>query len=106
MLEGSDVVVGFADPDDGRLVGFARVVTDFVYKALVLDVIVDAPARGTGLGGVIMDAVISHPRLAGVRHFELYCRPELVPFYERWGFTDDLGELRFMRRGPSPGPGG
>ena len=104
MLEGSDVVLGFEDSETGRLVGFARVISDFVYKALVLDVIVATSHRGTGLGAALMDAVIEHPRLTDVAHFELYCRPGLVPFYERWGFSADLGELRFMRRGASPTP--
>jgi GNAT superfamily N-acetyltransferase len=104
MLEASDVVLGFEDEESGRLVGFARVITDFVYKALVLDVIVAASHRGTGMGKALMDAVIEHPELKDVLHFELYCRPELVPFYERWGFTADLGEMRFMRRGASPMP--
>lgn len=70
----------------------------------MLDVIVEASHRRTGMGRELMDAVLGHLRLEGVLHFELYCRPELVPFYERWGFTDDLGELRFMRRGSSPEP--
>jgi GNAT superfamily N-acetyltransferase len=104
MLEGSDVVVGFVDESNGRLAGFARVITDFVYKALVLDVIVDEGYRRTGLGARLMDEVIGHPRLQGVLHFELYCRPELVPFYERWGFTNELGVIQFMRRGVSMTP--
>jgi GNAT superfamily N-acetyltransferase len=104
MLEATDVSLGFEEEEGGRLVGFARVITDFVYKALVLDVIVAASHRGTGLGAALMDAVMGHPRLRDVVHFELYCRPGLVPFYERWGFSDDLGELRFMRRGASPVP--
>jgi GNAT superfamily N-acetyltransferase len=104
MLEGSNVALGFEDEESGRLVGFARVITDFVYKALVLDVIVAASHRGTGMGRALMDAVIEHPELKDVLHFELYCRPELIPFYERWGFTADLGEMRFMRRGATPTP--
>ncbi len=51
-----------------------------------------------------MDALVEHPRMKDVLHFELYCRPELVSFYERWGFTNQLGELQFMRRGQSPPP--
>jgi len=47
---------------------------------------------------------LSDPSLRDVLHFQLYCRPELVPFYERWEFTADLGELRFMRRGASRPP--
>ncbi len=104
MLEGSDVIVGFVDDETGALAGFARVLTDYVYKALVLDVIVDAGYRGTGLGARLMDEVVGHPQLRDVPHFELYCRPELVPFYERWGFTNELGVIRFMRRGQSATP--
>jgi GNAT superfamily N-acetyltransferase len=100
MLDGSDVVLALVD--DGRLAGFARVITDFVYKALVLDVIVQRDYRGLGLGARLMDEIVAHPRLEDILHFELYCRPELVSFSERWGFRDDLGELRFMRRGRSP----
>ena len=104
MLDGSDVVIGFVDEDSGALAGFARVLTDFVYKALVLDVIVQSGYRGSGLGGRLMDDVVGHPRLRGVLHFELYCRPELVAFYERWGFTNELGVIQFMRRGQSATP--
>jgi GNAT superfamily N-acetyltransferase len=98
MLENTDVLVAFCDPTNGRLIAFARVITDYVYKALILDVIVDAAHRGKDLGGALMDAIVEHPRLKDVNHFELYCRPELVPFYRKWEFTEELGELRFMRR--------
>jgi predicted GNAT family N-acyltransferase len=99
MLEHSDVIVAFADAATGKLAAFARVLTDYVYKALIFDVIVEASHRGEGLGAKLMEAIVGHPKLESVRHFELYCLPELVPFYRRWGFTDELGELRFMRRG-------
>jgi len=98
MLEHTSVTVGFCDAESKRLVAFARVLTDYVYKALVLDVIVEAGSRGRGLARVLMDAVVSHPSLASVRHLELYCRPELIPLYRKWGFSDELGDLRFMRR--------
>jgi GNAT superfamily N-acetyltransferase len=97
LLEHSDIVVAFCDSASHRLVAFARVLTDRTIKALVLDVIVDRDYRNRGLGKVLFDAVVSHPDLQSVQHLELYCRPELVPFYQRWGFTDDLGTLRFMR---------
>lgn len=76
---------------------FARVLTDFAIKALIFDVIVDGNYRQQGLGKKLVDAVVAHPALKAVRHLELYCLPELVPFYERWGFTDSLGGLRLMR---------
>ena len=44
-----------------------------------------------------MQAILGHPRLARVRDFELYCRPELVPFYRRMGFDPDPDQLKFLR---------
>ncbi|NEA33736.1 hypothetical protein G3I17_18985 [Streptomyces sp. SID13031] len=49
-----------------------------------------------------MDAVVQHPRLAGVRSIELVCRPDLVAFYRRWGFTDKVGRSGLMRRTTDP----
>jgi RimJ/RimL family protein N-acetyltransferase len=65
MLDGS-VVVAFADPETDRLIAFARVITDGVYKALVLDVFVDESPRKT-----LMDAIATHPALARIEHIEL-----------------------------------
>ena len=97
MLRHSDEV--FALMDNGEmLAGFARVITDYVFKALVLDIIIADAHRGRGLGRVLIQAVMDHPALAGVNHFELYCLPEMMPLYEKWGFTSDLGALQFMRR--------
>jgi len=38
-----------------------------------------------------------HPELSGVRHFELYCLPELVSFYQRHGFSSDVGGIQLLR---------
>jgi GNAT superfamily N-acetyltransferase len=97
MLEGSDLVFALVHRPDDRLVGFARVLTDGVYLAVVLDVLVAPDARGTGVGAMLMDAVVRHPRLAAVRSVELVCQPELFPFYRRWGFTEQVGRSTLMR---------
>ena len=102
VVEHSDLVLAFCDPETGRLAAFARVLTDYVYKAMVFDVIVDRAHRGSGLGRMLLDAITSHPALLFVENIELYCRPELVPFYEKWGFTADLSQLRFMRKTQRP----
>ncbi|MER7245184.1 GNAT family N-acetyltransferase [Kribbella sp. NPDC000426] len=96
LLEHSDLVISVTLAD--RLVGFARVLTDFTHIALVLDVIVDESHRGSGLGAALLDAVVNHPELAPVRSVELVCQPELIPFYRRWGFTDQVGSSTLMRR--------
>ncbi|WP_432891320.1 GNAT family N-acetyltransferase [Kribbella sp. CA-245084] len=96
LLEHSDIVTTASLAD--RLVGFARVLTDYTHLALVLDVIVDESQRGSGLGAALLDAVVNHPKLADVRSLELVCQPELIPFYRRWGFTDQVGGSTLMRR--------
>lgn len=96
MLRNSDVIVGVVR--DGRLVGFARVLTDFVYRATLYDVIVAPDARGAGVGRVVMDAVIHHPRLGRVESIDLSCRPDKIDLYRKWGFDTDLSGTLFMRR--------
>ena len=96
LVKHSDLVTALTLAD--RLVGFARVLTDYTHIALVLDVIVDESRRGSGLGAALLDAVVNHPQLAAVRSLELVCQPELIPFYRRWGFTDQVGSSTLMRR--------
>ena len=55
--------IGAVEDDSDRLIGFARVLTDRIYKALVLDVLVANDVRGKGFGLQIMDAVMRHPEL-------------------------------------------
>lgn len=98
MLHHTDLVVGVCADPGGQLVGFARVLTDRVFKALIFDVIVAQAHRQTGLGRRLIQYVIDHSMLADVRHIELYCRPELIPFYEQSGFTASLPGVNLMRK--------
>ncbi|MGH7598267.1 MAG: GNAT family N-acetyltransferase [bacterium] len=98
MVQHTDIIIAFCDAGTKKLVAFTRILTDYAYKALVFDVIVAEPYRNSGLGRQLMDAVVHHSALKAVRHIELYCLPELAAFYQQWGFTTELGELRFMRR--------
>ena len=98
MLAHCDLIIAFEDADSHDLVAFARVLTDYVYKAFVFDVIVRADQRGLGLGDRLVEAIRNHPDLASVQHIELYCRTELVPFYQRQGFALVPPDLKLMRR--------
>lgn len=98
MLAHSDVVIGVSCSENDELIGFARVLTDYTYKALIFDVIVKDGYRGRSLGRSLMARIIDHPSLEKVTHFELYCRPEMLPFYQKWGFSEELGQLHFMRK--------
>ncbi|ARV58224.1 GNAT family N-acetyltransferase [Nostocales cyanobacterium HT-58-2] len=97
MLGASDIIIGLVDENE-QLIGFTRVLTDFVYRATIYDVIVKPSHRKMGLGNVLINEVVKHPKLASVEQITLYCLPEMIPFYERWGFTTNVGELQLMFR--------
>jgi len=89
MLDHSDYIFGLSDADSEtkNLIAFARVLTDRIFKAFIFDVIVAPEHRKHGVGKVIIDRILAHPDLISVKHVELYCLPELVSFYKRWGFS-------------------
>lgn len=95
-VNGSQVCIGLLD-DNERLVGFTRVITDGIFKAILFDVIVCQSQRGKKLGLQLIDLVKGHPVLKNVQHIELYCLPELAPFYSKLGFTTELGGVNLMR---------
>lgn len=97
MLENTDIVIGVINETDD-LVGFTRVLTDYVYKATLYDVIVHPKWRGNKIGRLLMDTILNHDKLRDVEHFDLNCLPKMYPFYKQWGFTTDVGELGFMRK--------
>ena len=97
MVASSEYLYGLSEGPTDALVGFARVLTDTVFKSLIFDLIVDPGHRGQALGRQLMVHILRDPRLARVKHFELYCLPGLEPFYERLGFSADVGGVRLMR---------
>lgn len=97
IVAGSTHVFGFVDAADA-LVAFARVLSDGAAKAFVFDVIVAPEYRDRALGRALMERILAHEGLKAVEHLELYCLPELVPFYRRFGFSDEVGGVLLMRR--------
>ena len=102
MVANTDLFVTAVDVETRRLHGFARLLTDFTYLALLLDVIVDERVRGQGVGSRLMEAVVTAPALRDVSSLELVCQPEQEAFYARWGFTARVGGSRLMRRTLDP----
>jgi len=98
MLRSGGPIFAFVDRQGDDLVAFARVLTDGVYKAMIFDIIVKNNWRNTGLGGLLMETVMNDPAIVDIKHRELYCLEEMVPFYEKWGFTAALAGLHFMRK--------
>lgn len=71
---------------DRRQVGFARVITDRATFAYLCDVYVLEDHRGRRLGTWLMETVIAHPHLQGLRRFLLATR-DAHGLYEKFGFV-------------------
>lgn len=70
---------------DTRQVGFARVITDGATFAYLADVYVLQEFRGQGLGRWLMEVVMSHPAVQGLRRFTLVTR-DAHGLYSQFGF--------------------
>ena len=84
---------GLFDGDDQ--VGFARVVTDRATYAYLCDVYVLEKHRGLGLGKWLIETVMAHPDLQGLRRFQLVTR-DAHGLYSRHGFEAPISPDRHM----------
>ena len=71
--------------EDGRLIGFGRVVTDTIH-AMIYDLIVAPEYQRQGIGGEILDRLVKHCQGAHIRDIQLFCATGKREFYERHGF--------------------
>ena len=69
-----------------KQVGFARVVTDRATYAYLADVFVLEPHRGKGLGKWLVEVILAHPDLSGLRRWGLVTR-DAHGIYSQHGFT-------------------
>jgi GNAT superfamily N-acetyltransferase len=81
--------------DGDRQVAFARAVTDLATYAYLTDVIVAQDARGQGIGSWMVDALLRHPDLQGLRRIALLTR-DARTLYEKFGFTTDPPRSTYM----------
>lgn len=93
---------------DGRQIGFARVVTDYVRFAHLLDVFVLPELRGRGIAKQLMEAILSHPELKTIVRYTLGTQ-DAHALYARYGFTAPANPERQMEllriKGPRGAPG-
>jgi len=79
----------------GAQVGFARVVSDFSTVAYLGDVFVLESYRGHGLGKWMMECIMQHPALQGMRRWILVTR-DAHGLYEQFGFTPLKSAEQYM----------
>ena len=79
-----------------KQIGFARMITDRTTFAYLSDVFVLSEYRGRGLGKLLMDEVMGHADLQGLRRIMLATR-DAHSFYTGYGFEKINDPSRLMQ---------
>jgi GNAT superfamily N-acetyltransferase len=82
---------------DLRQIGFARVSTDCATFAYLADVFILPEHRGRGLSKRLMEAILAHPDLQGLRRWML-ATADAHELYLKFGFELLSHPERFMQR--------
>jgi GNAT superfamily N-acetyltransferase len=96
----NSVVAGLFSAD-GRQVGFARAVTDRATFAWIADVFVLESERGNGLGRFVVETLLAHPDLQGLRRLML-ATADAHDLYRSYGFGDLSDPSRYLVRQIAP----
>ena len=79
---------------DDKMVGFARVVTDYTTFYWLCDVFVDESQRGSGLGKWLMECIVEHPQLKDL--LGVLATSDAHGLYEQYGFVCPEDPCKFM----------
>jgi GNAT superfamily N-acetyltransferase len=82
---------------DKTQVGFARVITDRATFAYLADVFIVERHRGRGLGKWLVETIVTHPELSGLRRWILVTR-DAHDLYRQCGFMTLRNPEGFMER--------
>lgn len=75
----------FGGYENGQQIAFARIVSDFSTFAYLMDVFVLPEQQGKGHSSQLIEAVMAHPELQGLRRFML-ASSNARGLYQRYGF--------------------
>ena len=70
---------------NGKQIGFARITTDFVVFAWLMDAFIDRDYRGKGLGRFLIDTIVNHNELKHVNGIGLRTN-DAHKLYRQYGF--------------------
>ncbi|MBV9112331.1 MAG: GNAT family N-acetyltransferase [Hyphomicrobiales bacterium] len=80
---------------NGEQAGFARIISDRATFAHLCDVFVFPAWRGQGISKALIEAVLAHPHLKGLRRFTL-STTDASQLYARYGFRRPAQPERLM----------
>lgn len=82
-------------------IGLARVITDRATYCYLCDVYVLDSQRGKGLGKWLIECVIAHPELQGLRRMSLVTA-DAHDLYAQFGFVPPARPERYMEKNAAP----
>jgi GNAT superfamily N-acetyltransferase len=82
---------------DDKQIGFARVITDYVVFAYVMDVFITEDHRGKGYSSTLIAAIMEEPLLKEVQIWRLATRDAHF-LYEKFGFKQLAHPERMMEK--------
>jgi GNAT superfamily N-acetyltransferase len=83
--------------DKNGQVGFARVITDYATYAYIADVFILEQHRGRALSKSLIEAIMNHPRLQGLRCWSLSTK-DAHGLYQKFGFVPPAHPERILER--------
>ena len=86
--------------DDGKLIGFGRVLTDGVLHAMIYEMIVHPDYQGQGIGTQILRKIVQWCEENRIRDIQLFCARGKRAFYEKNGFAvrpEDAPGMQYRR---------
>jgi N-acetylglutamate synthase-like GNAT family acetyltransferase len=81
--------------NDEKQIGFARVISDYSTFAYLADVFILEEERGKGLSKWLVECILKHKQLQGLRNFCLLTRDAHM-LYEKYGFQTLERPQNFM----------
>jgi GNAT superfamily N-acetyltransferase len=94
MLEGTNLC--FSVRYDGKLVAFCRMLTDFVFRGSIWDILVHPDHQGKGVGSRLMSYALTHPSIKDIPVITSFSS-DLAPFLKRSGFEYRDGLMALQR---------
>lgn len=89
--------LNFGVYEEGKQVGFARVITDYATFAYIGDVFILEDHRGRGLSKWLMQVIADHAELQGLRRWVLLTR-DAHGLYRKTGFMEPVNPERYMEK--------
>jgi GNAT superfamily N-acetyltransferase len=85
VVAAADHSLNFGLYHGDRQIGYARIVTDYSRVAYLADVFVIDEYRGRGLSKWLMEVILAHPDLQGLKRWMLHTR-DAHGLYEQYGW--------------------